>query len=114
MRTRTRIVVLGACAAVGIGAAGCGDDEKDNSSTSAGGAKLSADSKKVFKASATTGGLEATSKSFNFKPGDTVDGPGLEQFITQNVKQKTGLDVKVTCPPSTTFTVGGVFYCKLT
>jgi hypothetical protein len=109
----TRKIVLTLLAGSLVALPACGDDNKSKDSSSTG-AKLSADTKKVFKASASGNGLGATSKSFNFQPGESVDGPGLENFIKQTVKQKTGLDVQVTCPASTQFTPGGVFYCRMT
>ncbi len=110
----TRKIVLTLLAGSLVALPACGGDDNKSKSSSSSGTKLSADSKKVFKANAAGNGLNATTKSFNFNPGDAIDGPGLENFIKQNTKQKTGLDVQVECPTKTKFTPGAVFYCRLT
>src|SRR2546423_9901618 len=125
MRTRTRMVVVGACAVLGIGAAGCGgSDNKEKSETASAKSgptlKLSSAATKLTSVSADVHGITGTSKgklksggANSLQPGETLDISGLPQNIIDTVKQKAGLDVKVQCPPSVVYSPGAVFYCKL-
>lgn len=114
MRIRTAMSAIGACAVIGVGAVGCGDDNNDKSS---GGTKTSSALKKFNQVSAKQhgiGGRITGAPVASFAPGETVDGKAVEQFLVDASKKQMGLDVKAQCPPSVAFTVGGEFFCKLT
>lgn len=125
MTTLKSIFAIGACAVVGLGAAGCGggDDNGKGSGSKKGGSvvSLTPAAQKLNRVSADVHGLQGSAKGTvkggaanSFQPGDTLDISALPQAIVQTVKQKTGIDVQVTCPPTVSYSPGSVFYCKLT
>src|SRR4051812_37148504 len=114
MRTRKALLAIGACAVIGVGAAGCGDDNNDKTSSSA--AKPSAPVQKFNKVTAEehgNGGKVTGTPVTSWKPGEQVNGKDIEAFLIRDAKEKTGADVTAECPASITFSPGGEFHCKV-
>ena len=119
MKPKLLVLAMLVCALAGVSA--CGDDDEKSSSGSAskGAFTTNPDIKKIVRASANAQGLKGSADAKpragtrGVQQGEQVETSGLENDIVRVVKEKTGIDVRVECPPTVTYAPGATFMCKL-